>query len=91
MWTRKPVSLAVASALGVSSFGALGNAAFAQEVDGDEPLEEIVTTGTRIKTQDGFGRTSPVTVMTSDDISSLGLTRVEDVLNSLPSVETALH
>ena len=92
MLKRKPVAVAIATALGVSTFGIPGNAAFAQDADdADTPIEEIVTTGSRIVTSDGFGRTSPVTVMTSDDISSLGLTRVEDVLNSLPSVETALH
>ncbi len=93
MLKRKPVAAAVAAALGASSFGGgLGQVAYAQDVqEGDEPIEEIVTTGSRIVTQDGFGRTSPVTVMNTDDIASLGLTRVEDVLNSLPSVETALH
>lgn len=93
MLKRKPVAVAVAAALGASSFGVLGSPAFAQENEdvNDEPIEEIVTTGSRIVTQDGFGRTSPVTVMNTDDIAKLGLTRVEDVLNSLPSVETALH
>jgi len=92
MLKRKPVAVAVAAALGASSFGVLGSGvAFAQDNESDEPIEEIVTTGSRIVTQDGFGRTSPVTVMNTDDITSLGLTRVEDVLNSLPSVETALH
>ncbi|MGB5689930.1 MAG: TonB-dependent receptor plug domain-containing protein, partial [Woeseiaceae bacterium] len=92
MLKRKPVAAAVAAALGASSFGVLGSGvALAQEVESDEPIEEIVTTGSRIVTQDGFGRTSPVTVMNTDDITSLGLTRVEDVLNSLPSVETAQH
>jgi len=94
MLKRKPVAVAVAAALGASSFGVLGSSvAFAQDNEevGDEPIEEIITTGSRIVTQDGFGRTSPVTVVNSDDIASLGLTRVEDVLNSLPSVETGLH
>ena len=95
MLKRKPLAAAVAAALGVSSFGGvLGTAALAQEDDaltGDEPIEEIITTGSRIVTEDGFGRTSPVTVMGMDNIASLGLTRVEDLLNSLPSVETALH
>ena len=90
MLKRKPVAVAVAAALGVSSFGGIGSVALAQGA-ADETLEEIITTGSRIVTEDGFGRTSPVTVMTANDISSLGLTRVEDVLNSLPSVETALH
>ena len=70
---------------------ALAQSADQEATDKDAPIEEIITTGSRIVTQDGFGRTSPVTVMTSDDIAKLGLTRVEDVLNSLPSVETALH
>ncbi|MCH9694050.1 MAG: TonB-dependent receptor [Gammaproteobacteria bacterium] len=93
MLKRKPVAAAVAAALGVSGFGGLSSVALAQDAEefSDLPIEEIVTTGSRIVTQDGFGRTSPVTVMTADDISSLGLTRVEDVLNSLPSVETGLH
>ena len=91
MLKPKPVALAVAAALGASSFGVPGSVAFAQETDNatDVPIEEIITTGSRIVTQDGFGRTSPVTVMNTDDIAKLGLTRVEDVLNSLPSVEAA--
>jgi iron complex outermembrane receptor protein len=94
MFNRKPVAVAVAAALGASSFGVLGSStAFAQQDEemGEAPIEEIITTGSRIVTQDGFGRTSPVTVMNTDDIQSLGLTRVEDVLNSLPQVETGLH
>ena len=92
MLKRKPVAVAVAAALGASSFGVLGSGvAFAQDNESDEPIEEIVTTGSRIVTQDGFGRVSPVTVMNTDDITSLGLTRIEDVLNSLPQVETGLH
>lgn len=91
MLKRKPIAAAVAAAVGASSFGVLGSGvALAQESE-DEPIEEIVTTGSRIVTQDGFGRTSPVTVVNTEDITSLGLTRVEDVLNSLPQVETALH
>lgn len=91
MFNRKPLASAVAAALGVSSFGVLGSAAAQDVDDGAQPIEEIVTTGSRIVTQDGFGRTSPVTVMGSEDIAKLGLTRVEDLLNSLPSVETAQH
>lgn len=95
MLKRKPLAVAVATALGVSSFGGvLGSTALAQEVEAytdDQPIEEIVTTGSRIVTEDGFGRTSPVTVLGMDNIAKLGLTRVEDLLNSLPSVETALH
>jgi len=50
-------------------------------------LEEVIVTGTRLTIEDGFGRTSPVTVVGMDDISSYGLTRVEDILNNLPQIE----
>jgi iron complex outermembrane recepter protein len=90
MTQRKPLAIAVAAALGANSF-ALSGPVYAQDNSADEEIEEIITTGSRIVTQDGFGRTAPVTVMNSEDINSLGLTRVEDVLNTLPSVETALH
>jgi len=99
MSSNSKLQNAVRLALGIGA-GALtagfAPSALAQSADQevaakDAPIEEIITTGSRIVTQDGFGRTSPVTVMTTDDISKLGLTRVEDVLNSLPSVETGLH
>lgn len=50
-------------------------------------LEEIVVTGSRIAREQGFGQTSPVTVMGEEDISSFGLTRIEDVLNTMPQIE----
>lgn len=52
-------------------------------------MEEVVVTGSRIKTSDGFGSVSPVTVVSNADITATGLTRLEDVLNSLPAIETA--
>ncbi|MGA9574688.1 MAG: TonB-dependent receptor [Lysobacterales bacterium] len=62
-----------------------------QDENAEDLLEEVIVTGSRIATVDGFGRTSPVTVVGMDEIESTGLTRVEDILNSLPQVETALH
>lgn len=95
MQHRKLLSLAVSSALGLTSSILLTTNAIAQEeqsVENDDALlEEVVVTGSRIKSVDGFGKTSPVTVVGMDDITATGLTRVEDVLNSLPSIETAQH
>jgi outer membrane receptor protein involved in Fe transport len=62
-----------------------------QANESDDLLEEVIVTGSRIATVDGFGQTSPVTVVGMEAISSTGLTRVEDILNSLPQVETGLH
>ena len=52
-------------------------------------LEEIVVTGSRIAREKGFGQTSPVTVIGKEDITSFGLTRIEDVLNTMPQLETS--
>ncbi len=94
MQHKKLLSLAVSSALGLTASFMVTQYAVAQE-DQDENaedlLEEVIVTGSRIATVDGFGRTSPVTVVGMDEIESTGLTRVEDILNSLPQVETALH
>jgi len=94
MQHKKLLSLAVSSALGLTASLMVTGVAVAQE-DQDENaedlLEEVIVTGSRIATVDGFGRTSPVTVVGMDEIESTGLTRVEDILNSLPQVETGLH
>ena len=94
MQHKKLLSLAVSSALGLTASLMATGVAVAQEdqdENADDLLEEVIVTGSRIATVDGFGRTSPVTVVGMDEITSTGLTRVEDILNSLPQVETALH
>ena len=47
--------------------------------------DEIIVTGTRIP-QANLESAAPITVVTSQDIKLQGTTRVEDMLNSLPSV-----
>lgn len=94
MQHKKLLSLAVSTALGLTGSLAITATAVAQDEQADasdELLEEVIVTGSRIRNIDGFGRTSPVTVVGMDAIASTGLTRVEDVLNSLPAIETALH
>lgn len=84
-------TLLLSSALVLSS----ASMVFAQEADENSEemptimLDEIVVTGSRIAREDGFGQTSPVTVIGLEEINSLGLTRIEDVMNSLPQLETA--
>lgn len=94
MQHRKLLSLSISAALGLTSSFMLTSVAVAQDEEADEDdllLEEVIVTGSRIATIDGFGRTSPVTVVGMEAIKSTGLTRVEDVLNSLPQIETGLH
>lgn len=86
---RKRLTVAIAAGIGFA--GALAGPVLAQDAQsGAEEafvLEEVTVTGTRIVSVDGFGRTSPVTVVDMEEIEELGFTRVEDVLNQLPSIE----
>lgn len=76
-------------ALGLALAGA---PAFAQDT-GDEDVgassaeaaPTIVVTGSRIK-QPNLESASPVTVVTSEEVTQTGTTRVEDLVNSLPQV-----
>ena len=58
---------------------------FAQESAGDENVEEVVVTGTRI-TNPNIVSTSQVQVVTAEDIDNRGAVRIEDVLNDLPQL-----
>jgi len=93
MYRKKHLSLAVSTALGLSTFMMIPGQVMAQDQlvdeEGGEMLEEVIVTGSRLISQDGFGQTSPVTVVGMDDISSYGLTRIEDVLNNLPQIEAS--
>ena len=53
-----------------------------------EQAADIVVTGSRIP-QPNLTSSAPVTVVTSQDIKLQGITKVEDLLNSLPSVFAA--
>jgi outer membrane receptor protein involved in Fe transport len=48
-------------------------------------LQEVVVTGSRIATPN-LDAISPVTAITSEEIKSSGVTKIEDLLNSLPQV-----
>lgn len=54
----------------------------------DENIQEVVVTGSRIA-QPNLTTTSPVTQVTDKDISTQGVTRVEDLLNQLPQAFAA--
>ena len=59
--------------------------AWSQQVQ-PETLEEIVVTGSRIAADPNLVTSSPVTVVTSEELGLRGITRVEDLLNNLPSI-----
>lgn len=94
MYHKKRLSLAVSTALGFTTLAMVHGQVLAQDQQtGEEEgsIEEVVVTGSRIVSEDGFGRTSPVTVVGMDAIESTGLTRIEEILNNLPSIETSFH
>lgn len=92
MIKKKRLSVVISAAVGLTA--SLAMPALAQDDDtvfdeDDLILEEVIVTGTRIINEDGYGRTSPVTVVGMDEIGSFGYTRVEDMLNNLPQMEVA--
>ena len=82
----------LSSAPAVVAVALMATPAFAQDVTADELSEEsadespaIIVTGTRIARPD-LVSTSPVNVVSSEEIKLTGTTRVEDILNSMPAV-----
>ncbi|OYY66712.1 TonB-dependent receptor domain-containing protein [Sphingomonas sp. 28-62-11] len=82
------------AAIGVLGIALLATPAFAQTADAqtlpastEAPATntDIVVTGSRIPTPN-LQSVSPITVVSSQDIKLQGTTRIEDLLNTLPSV-----
>src|SRR5580704_4026501 len=56
-----------------------------EQIDSTPPLTEVVVTGSRIATP-SLESVSPVTAVSAEEIKDQGVTRIEDLLNSLPQV-----
>lgn len=89
MFSNRKLQTAVRLSLGIGA-GALAvgfaPGALAQDADSaDEPLEEIITTGSRIKRAD-LDSASPVTVIQRDDILAYGVTDVGNIIQKMPSM-----
>jgi iron complex outermembrane receptor protein len=82
MTQRKPLAVAVAAALGASSF-ALSGPVLAQDAaaDSGEPIEEIVTTGSRIKRSTNT-QSQEIITFTIEDMELSGDISVADALRS---------
>lgn len=81
MFQRKKLSLAVASAVGISAVG-FNAPAFAQEAE-EAALEEVIVTGSRIRRAD-LSSVSPVSVVTGEEFKISGNLNVEQKLAELP-------
>ena len=84
---KHPERLLATSLLAGVSLFSLGGVAQAQETAA-KPVEDIVVTGTRIRSPN-LTAVSPVTAISSADIKQQGITRVEDLINSLPQAFAA--
>src|SRR5690349_14033423 len=72
-----------AAIAGLSATRANAAAAAAPAATANAEVSEIVVTGTRIPTPN-LTSVAPVTSVTAADIKAQGVTRVEDLINSLP-------
>ena len=85
MQRNQQIRRAVHQTLSMSAVAAASSLpVHAQEVE----VDTIVVTGSRIKMANLEG-TSPVTQVTSADIATQGVTRVEDLINQLPQAFAA--
>lgn len=82
---RTRLSTAVKMAMGVGTVVSLPISNLALAQDGIEQLEEIVITGSRIENAN-LASASPVTVLSAEDIAFSGMTRIEDVLGTMPQL-----
>ena len=89
MFSNHKLRTAVRLGLGIGA-GAMAvgfsPGALAQDANADdEPLEEIITTGSRIKRAD-LDSASPVTVIDREDIMAQGITDVGNLIQRMPSM-----
>jgi outer membrane receptor protein involved in Fe transport len=84
---RRAIRDVLVANLAVTAVGAAAQAADApgSADTGEVALSEVVVTGTRLE-QPGLAAISPVTSVSSEEIKQSGVSRVEDLLNSLPQV-----
>lgn len=67
-----------------------GHANLVSAAEGDEAIEEVMVTGSRIRRTEQ-GSTSPVIVLSGDEFRSIGSSNVEDMLNRLPQVAAGFN
>ncbi|MGH8177661.1 MAG: TonB-dependent receptor domain-containing protein [Steroidobacter sp.] len=84
MSTSNSIRRAVHYTLLTSAAAAVSMPVYAQE----QTIQEVVVTGSRIA-QPNLQTTSPVTQVTSEDVLTQGVTKIEDLVNQLPQAFAA--
>jgi iron complex outermembrane recepter protein len=85
MFELKPLAVAVQRVLSTVAIVLTSTAPTVGQAQ-EETLEEVVVTGTRIPIDPNLSTSSPVTMIKSEELGHRGITRVEDLLNDLPSI-----
>src|SRR3954469_24844037 len=80
--------LASSMICGAALFGLSSQAAAQAAAAGTEEVSEVVVTGTRIPTPN-LTSVSPVVAIGAAEIKAAGITRVEDIINTLPQAFAA--
>src|SRR5262245_55145181 len=84
MFRKRPLTIAVRAAMGLTSVAAILPITAQGAEAPQQPVEEIVVTGSRIE-QPNVITSSPVTQVSQETIQFTGSTRVEDIVKNIPS------
>jgi iron complex outermembrane receptor protein len=87
-WMRRRQRPPIAAASLAALFGVIGGSV-ALAAEPEEPLIEIVVTGSRLGSANASSP-SPIVVLDNEELLHQGTTRTEDLLNSLPQVNSGL-
>ena len=81
---RGLLTLSMCACLAATSMPVMAQQTPATTAEPEPTLQEVVVTGSRIPVPANISATSPITVVTSQDIKISGYTDITDMLNSLP-------
>ncbi|MEQ9561785.1 MAG: TonB-dependent receptor plug domain-containing protein, partial [Woeseiaceae bacterium] len=84
MFTKSKLHFAVRLAMGAGAIATLAPPPVLAQ-DSDETIEEIITTGSRIKRAD-LDSASPVTIIDREAITAQGITDVGNLIQRMPSM-----
>ena len=85
MLSKKPLALAVGSALGAIAASQI-SPVMAQEGPEEAMVEEVIVTGSRLQANPNLAAAMPVLSVTGEEANIRGNVRIEDFVNVLPQV-----
>ena len=84
---RKKLSLAIGQALSAGIFvGLAAPSVYAQPAPAPERIEKLTVTGSRLPVSPNLESTSPISIITQQDIQFVHPVSIENLINSMPQV-----